>query len=79
MDDLSDALTREGLLSEADLDVVEDLSVRRVGLVQNVLEREICRSKPVTKVLCKDPSAVYSPRQPLKFQIPHATGSWHVR
>ena len=58
VDDLLDALPRERLLPESDLDVVEDARVSRVRLVKDVLEREVGLPKPVTKVLSEDPAAV---------------------
>ena len=59
VDDLRDALAREGLLPEAALDVVEHARVRRVRLVEDVLEREVRLPQPVTEVLREDPPAVY--------------------
>ena len=59
VDDLRDALAREGLLPEAALDVVEHARVRRVRLVEDVLEREVRLPEPVTEVLRKYPPAVY--------------------
>ena len=59
VDDLRDALAREGLLPEAALDVVEHARVRRVRLVEDVLEREVRLPEPVTEVLREDPPAVY--------------------
>ena len=58
MDDLGDALAREGLLPEPALDVVEHARMCRVGLVEDVLEREVRLPQPVTEVLGKDPSTV---------------------
>lgn len=58
MDDLRDALTREGLFPKPALDIVQDARVRRVRLVQDVLQGEICLTQPVTEVLCEDPSTV---------------------
>lgn len=58
VDDLGNAFPRKGLLPEAPLDVVEDLRMEGVGLVQNVLQKEICRPKAVAKMLCKDPTTI---------------------
>lgn len=58
MDDLRDTLTREGLLPEPPLDVVEHLRMRRVRLVEQVLQREVRRAEAVAKVLGEDPAAV---------------------
>ena len=57
--DLLDALGRERLLPEAALDIVEHARVRRVRLVEDVLEREVRLPQPVTEVLREDPPAVY--------------------
>ena len=58
MDDLCDTLSRESLLPEPPLDVIEDLGVRRVGLVQDVLEAEIRLPKAITEVLRENPSTI---------------------
>lgn len=58
VDDLGDALTRKGLFSETPLDIVEDLRMNGVGLVQAVLQMEICRPEAIAKMLCKYPTAV---------------------
>ncbi len=60
MDDLRDTFTSESLLPEAPLDVIQHLCVCRVGFVQQVLQRKICRAKPVAEMLSEDPSAVYA-------------------
>lgn len=58
MDDLCDTLARKCLLAEAALDVIEDFSMDRVVLVQDVLEMKVCCPQAVTEVLCKDPPAI---------------------
>ena len=58
VDDLLDALPRERLFPESDLDVVEDARVSRVRLVKDVLEREVGLPEPVAEVLREDPAAV---------------------
>lgn len=58
MDDLGNALPRKGLLSETPLDIVEDLGMKRVRLIQDVPQMEICRPEAIAKVLCKDPTTV---------------------
>ena len=60
MDDLGDALAREGLLPEPALDVVEHARMCRIGLVEDVLEREVRLPQPITEVLRKDPSTICS-------------------
>ena len=60
VDDFGDALARKGLLPEPALDVVEYARMRRVGLVEDVLEREVRLPQPVTEVLGKDPSTICS-------------------
>ena len=62
VDDLRDALAREGLLPESALDVVEHARMCRVGLVEDVLESEIGLAQSVTEVLGEDPSAVCASR-----------------
>jgi hypothetical protein len=54
-----DALPGVGLLPEPPLDIVEDLRVRGVVLVEDVLELEVRRPQAVAEVLCEDPAAVY--------------------
>ena len=58
MDDLCDTFTGESLLSEAPLDVVQNFGVRRIILVQDVLELEVRGTKPVAEVLSENPTAV---------------------
>ena len=58
VDDLCDALARERLFPEPALDVIENARVRRVRLVEDVLERQVRLAQPVTEVLCEDPSTV---------------------
>ena len=60
MDDVCNALTREGLLTETALDVDQHFLMRGVRLVENVLEREIRRAEAVAEVLREDPAAVCS-------------------
>ena len=57
-DSFLDALTREGLLTEATLDVVENLGVCRVCLVENFAESEVGRAETVAEVLSEDPAGV---------------------
>lgn len=52
-------LASERLLPESTLYVIQDFSMGRVRLVKSVLKGEVGRSKPVTEMLSKDPSAVY--------------------
>jgi len=59
MDNVRDALTREGLFTEAALDIHQNFLVRRVSLVENVLERKIRRAEAVAEMLSKDPATVY--------------------
>lgn len=58
MDHLRNALSRKRLLPEPSLDVVQHLSVRWVGLIQDILEREIRRTKAVAEMLGEDPAAI---------------------
>lgn len=58
MNNLRDTLPRERLLPEPPLDIIEDLRVRRVRLVEQVPEREVCGPEAVAEVLCEDPAAV---------------------
>lgn len=60
VDDLCDTFTSESLFPEAPLDVIQYLRVCRVGLVQQILQRKIRRTKPVAEMLREDPSAVYA-------------------
>ena len=57
-DDFLDAFTRESLFSETTLDVVEDLSVRRVRFVECIFESKVSRTETVAEVLREDPAAV---------------------
>ena len=59
MNNLRDTLSRKSLLPEPSLDIVEDLSMRRVGLVQQVLKRKVRRPKTVTEVLREDPATIW--------------------
>ena len=58
VDDLLDALARERLLPESALNVIEHTRVCRVGLVEDVLEREVRGAEAVAEVLGEDPAAV---------------------
>jgi hypothetical protein len=60
VDDVRDALTRERLLTEAALDVVQDFLMCRIRLIENVLERKIRRAKAVAEMLSKYPTTVCS-------------------
>ena len=59
MKHLRNALSRERLLPKPSLDVIEHLSMRRIGLVQNIFQTQVRRPKTVTEVLSKDPTAIY--------------------
>lgn len=59
MHSLRNTLPRKRLLPEPPLDIVQNLSVRRVRLVEDVLEAEVGWAEPVTEVLGEDPAAVY--------------------
>lgn len=59
MHSLGDTLPRKRLLPEPSLDIVQNLSVRRVRLVEDVLEAEVGWAEPVAEVLGEDPAAVY--------------------
>ena len=59
MDNLSNTFTSESLFTEEALDIVEHFGMRRVRLVQEILESEIRSPETVAEVLCEDPSAVY--------------------
>ena len=58
VNNLSDTLASKGLLPEPPLDVVEDLSMRRVILVQDILELQISRPEAVAEMLGKNPTTV---------------------
>jgi hypothetical protein len=58
MDDLCNALSSKGFLPEPPLDIVEDFGVRWVRLVKEIFERQVCRPKTITEVLCKDPATI---------------------
>ena len=62
VDSLGDTLSREGLLAESALDVIEHFRMRRIGLVQNVAQCEVRGPEAVTEVLGKDPTTVYKNR-----------------
>ena len=57
MDGLGNALSGKGLFTESSLDVIENLSMGRIVLVEDVLELEISRTETVAEVLSKDPAA----------------------
>jgi hypothetical protein len=59
LNDIRNALPRKGLFTEAALYVIENLCMIRVGIVKNILEPNVSRTKTIAKVLGKDPSAVY--------------------
>ena len=63
MDNLRDTLSGERLLSEPPLDVVQDLSMRRVGLVKKILKSKVCRAKTIAEMLGEDPATVYRGRR----------------
>ena len=56
---LHERLTRERLLTESAFNVIQYLSVRGIGFVQDAFQGEVRRSESVTEVLCKDPATVY--------------------
>jgi hypothetical protein len=58
VNDVRNTLARERFFAETALDIVQDFLVRRIRLVQNVLEGEIRRAKTVAEMLCEDPAAV---------------------
>ena len=58
MDNLRNALSREGLFTEPALDIIENFRVRRVRLVQQAAKADVCRAQTVTEVLCEDPTTV---------------------
>ena len=59
-----DTLSSIRLLPKPPLDVVENLRMRGVVLIEDILELEVRRPKPVTEVLRKDPAAVYGVTPP---------------
>lgn len=58
MDYLSNAFPSECFLPEPSLDVVQNLLMSGIVLIQNVLELQVSRSKTITEMLSKDPTAV---------------------
>lgn len=58
VNDLRNAFTSESLFSESPLDVVEDLSMCRVRLIEDILQVEVGGPKAVAEVLCKYPATV---------------------
>ena len=63
VNNLSNTLTSEGLLSEPSFDIVKDFSVRWVVFVQHILELKVGRTESVAEVLGKDPAAVWGHSQ----------------
>lgn len=59
MNNLLNTLSRESLLTESPLDIIENLSVSCVGLIQHVSELEVCLAKPITEMLSEYPSTIY--------------------
>lgn len=59
MHSLRNTLPRKRLLPEPSLDIIQDLSMRRVRLVEDVLKTEVGGPETVTEVLGKDPAAVF--------------------
>ncbi len=55
---LRDTLTSKSLLPEPSLDIIEDLGMRWIRLVQDILQPEICRTEAVAEMLSEDPPAV---------------------
>jgi hypothetical protein len=70
VDDLGDTFSSECFLAETALNIIEHLSVRRLGLVQHVLELEVRRTEPVAEMLSKYPTTIYGrhPRRQLSSQ-----------
>lgn len=60
VDDLLDTLSGKCFLAETPLDVVENFSVCWIGLVQYILELEVCRTQTIAEVLGKYPATVCS-------------------
>ncbi|KAI3480571.1 hypothetical protein L1887_57291 [Cichorium endivia] len=58
LDDLLDRLTREGLFTETELDLVEDGGLLRVVLVEHVAKRLVRLAEAVAEVLGKEPADV---------------------
>lgn len=59
VNDIRDAFSRESLLPEPPLDIVEYFRVRWISLIQDVPELEIRRAETVAEVLRENPAAVY--------------------
>lgn len=59
-DDFQDTLARESFLSETDLNIVEDLRMRGIRFVQNVLECKVSWTQSVTEMLSENPATVYN-------------------
>jgi hypothetical protein len=57
MDDLLNTFPSESFLPESHLDVIENFSVRRDGLIQYVPEVKVSRTQTVAEVLSEDPAA----------------------
>jgi len=60
VNDVRDTLACECLFAETAFDIVQDLLVRRIRLVKNVLERQIRRAETVAEMLREDPAGVCS-------------------
>jgi len=72
VDNLSNTLASEGLLSEPSLDIVKDFSVRWVVLVQYILELKVGWTESVTEVLGEDPAAVWVMVSLVEYRHPEA-------
>ena len=58
VNNLSNTFTGESLLPETSLDIIHDFSMRRVGLVEDVLQVQVSRPKTIAEVLSENPTAV---------------------
>ena len=63
VNNLCDALTREGLFTEAAFDIHQNFLVCWVCLVKNVLECRVRCAETVAEMLGKDPATVLLSRQ----------------
>lgn len=59
VDNTLNTLSRKGLLPEPLLDRIQDLRVRRVVLVQHILQLQVRWPQAITEVLREDPAGVY--------------------
>jgi hypothetical protein len=57
-DGLRDTLPSEGLLPEPLFDVIENFTVKRVGIIQDIFECQVCGTEAVTEVLGEDPTGI---------------------